>query len=151
MADVDGTNQVLHIDGVAQPISLPPGRNYAWSPDGRRIAYISEGCVTNDWDIYVFELENGAAKKATATQAVVKEGVSWLADNISVVFSTGSQLITIDIESGQETIVAYAATDSAGYLHYHEGLRGRASSSASNANGRYLIIEASLSGHGICA
>jgi DNA-binding CsgD family transcriptional regulator len=54
LASIDGTTQIVSLDRGAPPTVLPPGRYFTWSPDSKRVAYIGEGCVTEDWDVYVF-------------------------------------------------------------------------------------------------
>ena len=58
---------VVEIEGSTEPKPLPPARNLSWSPDGTKIAYLSEGCITGDWDIYTVAPDGSSAVRLTST------------------------------------------------------------------------------------
>jgi hypothetical protein len=72
-----------------------------------------------------------------------------MADGSAVGYSTGDGLIATDLVARTSRVLASISSDAAGYLHYHESLRGRAWKDAS-PDGRYLVFGASISGHGVC-
>ncbi len=150
LASLDGVDHVLPLDRAGKTTPLPPGRFFTWSPDATRIAYMNEGCSTGDWNVYVLAVAGGTKTKLTQTPATSKEGLSWSRDNRSVVFSTGSQLIVVDSESGEEAVTASVTSEAAGYLHYHVGFRGLRGPGPSVADGRYVMLGAWRSGHGLC-
>ncbi|HXG36415.1 MAG TPA: hypothetical protein VNL15_05550 [Dehalococcoidia bacterium] len=118
---------------------IGPARNPVWSPDGRQIAYLSEGCVTDSWDIYLYDVDSGFEKRLTATPKVLKEGPVWWPSGNSLLFSTFDKLYRIDIESGElKTLVTSVGNGISVHLH----------SDPWSPDGRYLGIGSSA--HGIC-
>lgn len=150
LASIDGFTQIVQLEGDAEPTGLPPGRNYTWSPDSKRVAYINEGCTTQDWDVYVFLVDSGTSTKLTTTPETAKEGLSWVDDGESVVLSDGRQLLSVNAESGEQRVLATVVSEAAGYLHYHANLRGIRGRTYSAADGQYAGFGTSIGGHGLC-
>jgi hypothetical protein len=141
--------RAVPLDSPTESVHLPSGRNFSWSPDGKRISYISEGCTTDDWNVYVTDIEGGTPIAITANPGVVKEGLSWLTNGDTVVYSTGQELIATEVGSKVSRAFASVTSDAAGYLHYHENLQGRALKDGS-PDRRHVVFNASVSGHGVC-
>jgi hypothetical protein len=95
-------------------------------------------------------VDDGTSAKLTTTPQTPKEGLSWVDDNESVVYSDGRQLIRVNAESGEERILATVVSEAAGYLHYHASLRGLRGRTYSTADGQYAGFGTSIGGHGLC-
>jgi len=144
----EGPFEVIQIDGASDPVALPPGRFFSWSLDGKRIAYISEGCPTNEWRVYTVAPDGTSVTPITQSYTVL-EGMSWLSDGASVAYSSGQSLMAANINTGSERLLATVTSEAAGFLHYHDALRGRRVRDSS-PGGHYVTFGASLSGHGVC-
>lgn len=130
-----------HVFSLAQsgaPQALPPGRFPHWSPDGSRIAYLGEGCVTGEWDIFAADTESLAARRLTNTPDSYKEGLAWSPDGSLMAFTTYDTLFLLDVESGtaQEMLTV---PDGEG-LHMHGPW---------SPDGRFISFSIG-GGHGIC-
>src|SRR3990172_5785213 len=80
-------------------------RRPAWSPDGRRIAYISDGCQTGRWDVYVTSADGGDPRRLTTPEtaqhpASVLGGPLWSPDGSTIVFSTIEKVLLADAGTG---------------------------------------------------
>jgi Tol biopolymer transport system component len=93
--------QVVEVQRSAEPKPLPPARSPSWSPDATRIAYLSEGCITGQWDIFTVQPDGSSAKQLTDTPDSLKEGPVWSPTGPSIAFSTLDKLMLVDADSGQ--------------------------------------------------
>jgi TolB protein len=96
VADSDGYNpqRILH---SKQPVMSP-----AWSPDGKRLAYVS--FENNDSEIYVQEVETGARRKV-AGYAGINGAPAWSPDGRRLALTLSRdgnpEIYTLDLASGQ--------------------------------------------------
>ena len=138
--------QVLHVaevEGSEEPKPLSPARYSAWSPNGTKIGYLSEGCITGDWDIYNADPDGSSPDPVTSTPKTVKEGPYWSPTGGAIAISTFDELILLDVESGEmQTLVVSGTPESSGPgIHLH--------SPTWSPDGRYILFTAGT-GHGIC-
>ncbi len=137
---------LVNVDDPGRPAPLALGRNVSWSPDGVRIAYLSEGCVTEDWNIYTTLPGGLSANPLTSTPATAKEGPVWLPTGSVIAFSTFDKLLTVDANSGEVRTIAVSDAYPRSGLHLHGGGWG---GSPWSPHGRYLLFHVGGS-HGIC-
>jgi TolB protein len=88
VTDADGENPRVMVES-AQPIMSP-----AWSPDGRRIAYVS--FENNRSEIYVQDLRSGARKRVSARPGV-NGAPAWSPDGRQLALSLSRQDGNLDI------------------------------------------------------
>jgi Tol biopolymer transport system component len=93
--------QVVEVQRSAEPKPLPPARSPSWSPDGTRIAYLSEGCITGEWNVYTVRPDGSSAEQLTDTPNSLKEGPVWSPTGPWIAFSTLDKLMLVDANSGQ--------------------------------------------------
>jgi len=136
---------VVEVEGSTEPKPLPPARNLSWSPDGTKIAYLSEGCITGAWDIYTVGSDGGSAVPLTTMPEGAKEGPYWSPTGATIAFSTFGELILLDAESGEmQTLVVSGTPESRGpTIHLH------GSTWSWSPDGRYIQFSAGYD-HGIC-
>lgn len=134
---------VVEVQGSEEPKPLPPARYPAWSPDGTKIAYLSEGCITGEWDIYSVDPDGSSAVRLTSTPETVKEGPYWSPTGATIAFSTFDKLMLLDTDSGGlHTLVVSGGPESRGpTIHLH--------GSVWSPDGRYIEFSAGTD-HGIC-
>ena len=77
VADADGTNERKLITYKNPPESIG---SPAWSPDGKRIAYVVENSDTNDETVFEVQVADGAAKPLTAQRWLRASRLAWLTD-----------------------------------------------------------------------
>lgn len=138
--------QVLHVVevvGSEEPKPLSPARYSAWSPDGTKIGYLSEGCIASNWDIYSVAAAGGSEVRLTNTPKTVKEGPFWSPTGATIAFSTFGELILLDAESGEmQTLVVSGWPDTLGRDIHLDG-------PVWSPDGRYIQFTAGTA-HGIC-
>ncbi len=144
--DPEWAVQMLHVmeaSGSGEPKALPPGRYPAWSPDGTRIVYVSDGCIAGDWDIYAVSPDGSSSVRLTSTPEAVKEGPYWSPTGAAIAFSTFGELVLLDVGSGEmQTLVASGWPETMGRdMHLH--------GSVWSPDGRYIEFSVGTS-HGIC-
>lgn len=138
------TRQSYHLiaaDGSTEPRPLAPARSLGWSPDGKRLAYSSEGCITGEWDIYLTNADGGSPRRLTNTPTLFKEGPFWSPSGQQLAYSTVDALMLVGSESGDSRVLATRSTDSFA-IHLH-------SSEWWSPDGRYISFLFG-GGHGIC-
>ena len=72
-------------------------RSQLWSPDGRRIAYISD--ESGEEEIWVWERATGARRQLT-TQESIKADLTWANDGQKLAFTANNRLWELDVASG---------------------------------------------------
>lgn len=78
----------------------------AWSPDGQNIAYVSNGCSTKAWDLWLAALDGSAPQRLTHSPAVIKEEPLWAPDGSRLVYGAHDRLVLVDVKTGaEETLV----------------------------------------------
>ena len=134
---------VVDVRGSEEPRPVSPARYPAWSPDGTRLGYVSEGCITDGWDIYTVGPDGGSPVPLTTTPKTVKEGPYWSPTGTTIAFSTFGELILLDAESEeQRTLVASGWPETLGRdIHLHGPVW--------SPDGRYIQFTAGTA-HGIC-
>lgn len=133
---------VVEVDGSGEPKPLPPARSFSWSPDGTRVAYLSEGCITSEWDIYTVDPDGSSAVRLTNKPEAFKEGPFWSPTGASIAFRTDDDLILVDPGSGEFRTLASGGPRSGGPgLHLHD--------SPWSPDGRYIMFSAG-GAHGVC-
>ncbi len=129
-------------EGAAPAVLLSNVRNIALSPDEQQLAYISDGCITGEFDVYVAEADGSGARRLTNTPDQMEEALTWSPDGQKLSFSIGSldrqEVQILDLSTGAVQTVAAAE---ALYLHLH--------GASWSPDGRYLMFGLD-GGHGIC-
>jgi Tol biopolymer transport system component len=134
---------VVEVEGSTEPKPLPPARYPSWSPDGTKIAFLSEGCITGEWDIYTVAPDGSSEVRLTSTPETVKEGPYWSPTGATIAFSTFGELILLDAESGEmQTLVESGWPETTGRdIHLHGAVW--------SPDGRYIQFTVGTA-HGIC-
>ena len=136
---------VFSLEEAENPVSLGAVRSVAWSPDGARIAYVSEGCITGEWDIFVTAADGADPRRLTNTPDAFKEGPDWSPDGTSIAYAAYGEVSLVNVETGKARSLIQAQ-DGHGFHLHGSGWSGR---SAWSATGRYLQVNAG-GGHGVC-
>jgi tricorn protease len=79
-------------------------RSQSWSPDGRRIAYISD--ETGEEEIYLFEIATGQRRKLT-TQQSIKADLTWAPNSQKLAYTGDNRLWEVDVAGGNPRELAY--------------------------------------------
>jgi tricorn protease len=102
-------------------------RSQVWSPDGRRIAWISDESL--DEEIWIYDVAAGERRQLT-THESVKSNLTWAPDSRRIAFVAANRLFEADVTSGAVTELAfnraggYAGIDYSAdgrWLVYHRG------------------------------
>jgi Tol biopolymer transport system component len=134
---------VVEVDGSTEPKPLPPARSPSWCPDGTSIAYLSEGCITGEWNVYTVRPDGSSAKRLSDTPDSAKEGPAWSPTGSSIAYSTLDKLMLVDADSGEARTLAVsdALATIGAPLHLH--------GSPWSSDGQYIAF--GIGGaHGIC-
>ncbi|HXG36414.1 MAG TPA: hypothetical protein VNL15_05545 [Dehalococcoidia bacterium] len=138
-----GQQQAYYLIGVndpGSPVSLGPMLRPGWSPDGRHIAYMSYGCLTKNWDIFLYDVASGAERRVTNMPDKIKEGPEWSPSGDSLLFSTFDRLYRFDIKSGELKTILTRGENGSSNIHLHSG--------SWSADGRFVLL--GTGDHGIC-
>ena len=79
-------------------------RNPVYSPDGRRIAYISDESLEEE--IWLYDVGTGQRSKLT-TQESIKSNLTWAPDSRRLAFVANNRLYEIDPATGRTTELGY--------------------------------------------
>jgi len=79
-------------------------RSQAYSPDGRRIAYISD--ESGDEEIWMYDLASGQRRKVT-TQASIKADLTWAPNSQKLAYTGNNRLWEVDAAGGAPRELAY--------------------------------------------
>jgi tricorn protease len=72
-------------------------RYQVWSPDGRRIAYVSD--ESGEEEVWVFEVASGQRRKLT-THESVKGELTWSPDGRTIAYTGANRLFEVDVTGG---------------------------------------------------
>ena len=72
-------------------------RGQVWSPDGRRIAYISD--ESGDEEIWTFDIASGTRRKLTSQQSI-KADLTWAPNSAKLAFTGNNRLWEVDMAAG---------------------------------------------------
>jgi tricorn protease len=79
-------------------------RSQVYSPDGRRIAYISD--ESGDEEIWMYDLASGQRRKVT-TQASIKADLTWAPNSQKLAYTGANRLWEVDAAGGAPRELAY--------------------------------------------
>ena len=79
-------------------------RSQTWSPDGRRVAYISD--ESGDEEVWIFDIAAGQRRKVT-TQASVKADLTWAPNSQKLAYTGANRLWEVDAAGGAVRELAY--------------------------------------------
>lgn len=79
-------------------------RSQVWSPDGRRIAYISD--ESGDEEIWLYDMATAQRRKVT-TQASIKGDITWSPNSQKLAFTGANRLWEVDAAGGAPRELAF--------------------------------------------
>jgi tricorn protease len=111
--------------GEKRQVTRSPWRDrfQVWSPDGRRIAYVSDESLEEE--IWVYDVASGQRRKVTSHESV-KSNLAWAPDSRRLAFVAANRLFEADVSNGTVTEVAYNRAGGDAGLDY-------------SADGRWLV------------
>ncbi|NGP88233.1 IPT/TIG domain-containing protein [Fodinibius halophilus] len=87
-----------------------------WSPDGSKIAFVSNNNADNDFEIYVAGAQGGGAQRITDNSSPYDSYPSWSPDGTRLVFSRNGRIYKIASDgSGTATSLSNNKTDGSPY------------------------------------
>ncbi|CAN5664730.1 S41 family peptidase [soil metagenome] len=98
-------------------------RNQVWSPDGRRIAYITDESLEEE--IWIYDVGTGQRRKLTDHESI-KGNITWSPDSRRIAFTAANHLFEVDVASGQVVELAFNRAGGHAGLDY-------------SADGRWLV------------
>ncbi len=86
--------------GEKTPVATTAWRenNERYSPDGRKIAYISD--ESGDQEVWLFEFSTGSSRRLTS-QPSEKSGIVWAADSQKLAYTADNRIWEIDLSNAQ--------------------------------------------------
>jgi tricorn protease len=92
--------------GEKSQVTNSPWRDRAqsWSPDGRRIAYVSD--ESGEEEIWLFEIASGQRRKLT-TQQSIKADLTWAPNSQKLAFTGNNRLWEVDVTGGAPRELAF--------------------------------------------
>ncbi len=85
--------------------TIPGGLQPAWSPDGRRIAYVAPG-AGGAGDLFVADADGSHKGRLTATLAVDESSPDWSADGTRLVFERDGRVETVRADGSNGRVLA---------------------------------------------
>lgn len=79
-------------------------RSQTWSPDGRRIAYISD--ESGEEEIWMFDVASGQRRKVT-NQESIKADLTWAPSSQKLAFTGNNRMWEVDVTGGAPRELAY--------------------------------------------
>ena len=79
-------------------------RSQVWSPDGRRIAFLSD--ESGDEEVWMYDMASGQRRKLT-TQASVKADITWAPNSQKLAYTGANRLWEVDAVGGAVRELAY--------------------------------------------
>ena len=79
-------------------------RSQTWSPDGRRIAYLSD--ESGDEEVWVYDMTSGQRRKLT-TQPSVKADLTWAPNSQKLAYTGANRLWEVDATGGAARELAF--------------------------------------------
>ena len=91
--------------GERTPVAATPWRERGevYSPDGQKIAYISD--ESGDQDVWVFDLSSGERKRLTG-QPSEKGGIVWAANSQKLAYTGDNKLWEVDVAGAEPREIA---------------------------------------------
>lgn len=104
-SDREGTRAVFIADADGTHVHRVSGDGFAavpsWSPDGRKLAYVKgEPDAPNVWNLWLADLDSGREHRLTSYHLGQPWGASWFPDGRRVAYSHESELVILDLSSG---------------------------------------------------
>jgi Lysyl oxidase/WD40-like Beta Propeller Repeat len=83
----------------------PDAGEPAWSPDGRRLAYVALG-AGGTHDLYVADADGTNVGRLTRTDGVDETSPSWSPDGTRLVFERGGRIVALRADGSSERVLA---------------------------------------------
>jgi WD40 repeat protein len=96
----------VYLLGAGRARLLAPGAaNPAWSPDGRRLAYVAPG-EGNATDLFVIDADASHGGRLTWTEGIDESSPSWSPDGKRLVVERGGAIVVLRADGSGERVVA---------------------------------------------